>query len=97
MGGFSRVSIRFKDTDGKPRKSVVDRMSSLKVQAIFLRGAEDDFVITRKGTTTPIRREPTKDLPEGVTLEPKEGLLEGPGEVCYLVDDVLRCWSPTSE
>jgi hypothetical protein len=97
MGKFSQVSIRFMDADEKPRMSVVDVEASPKVDAIFLRGAEEKFVITRKGKTTPIRREQTKVLPEGVTLEPKEGLLEGPGEVCYLVDDVLKCWSPTQE
>lgn len=95
MGGFSRISIRFKDTDGKVRSSVIDRMSSPKVDAIFLRGAEANFVITRKGETTPIARENIEVLPEGVTLEPQAGLLEGPGEVCYLHDGVLKCWSPS--
>ena len=96
MGGFSRVEIHFQDSAQPPqnRIAVIDRMS-FQIDAIFLRGAEKRFVLTEKGQTEPITREDTDVAPEGVTLLPKGGIIEGPGEVRYLENGVLKCWNPT--
>jgi hypothetical protein len=95
MGGFSRVAIHFEDSDKKQRMAVIDRMESMGVEAIFLRGAETRFRITPVGQTNPIVPEPIDTPPEGVRLEPASQLVEGPGAVCYLVNGQLKCWSPS--
>ena len=95
MGGFSKIAIHFEDSDQKQRMAMIDRMASMGVEAIFLRGAESRFTVTPKGLTTPIVPERTDTPPDGVTLVPESGLLEGPGQVCYLVNGKLKCWSPS--
>jgi hypothetical protein len=96
MGAFSIITIAFRDKDERDRIAVFDSRSR-NIQAIFLNGGEREFVITRKGETTPIDLDgPESRLrPDGVDLVPQAARDEGPGEVCYLDNGVLKCWSPS--
>ena len=95
MGVISEVLIQFKDSDGRNRRARILQPEGMPVQAVFLGGAENDFVITRKGEPQAVTPEKTTVPPEGVTLVPEDGLREGPGPVCYLVNGRLKCWNPT--
>lgn len=91
MGQFSRIEIHFETADGRRRAVVLPQKI---VQAIFLNGVEDEFVVFRKSDlTTPVAKKDVAQKPAGVTLLPEGSTtLEGPGEVCYLVNGVLECW-----
>ncbi|HET9514786.1 MAG TPA: hypothetical protein VFO95_12720 [Gemmatimonadales bacterium] len=91
MGQFSRIEIHFDTTDGRRRAVILPQKI---VQAIFLNGLEDEFVVFRKSDlTTPVPKQDISQKPDGVTLLPEQSTtLEGPGAVCYLVNGVLQCW-----
>ena len=94
------VEVHFKDSKGQERVVVIDAANDDRVKAIFLHGAEQDFVVREKrrdgkrgqSFKTP---EETWSVPDGVTLLPDNGSNEGPRGVCYYEGGQYKCWGPS--
>lgn len=102
MARFSKIEIHFHDNDTGDRRVVI--LPNSTVQAIFLRGSAARFLTFEGGTDgqrpQQVRRSPGA-IPDGVILEgrlrPRDDTLtivRGPGEVCYLENNELKCWEP---
>lgn len=102
MARFSKIEIHFRDNDTGDRRVVILPNSS--VQAIFLRRSAAKFLTFEdaagKHRPRAVRRAPGA-IPQGVTLEGRlfprdktQATVRGPGEVCYLENNELKCWDP---
>ena len=91
---FPRVEVHFKDSEGQARVAVI-AAEDHRVKAIFLHGAEAQFVVKQKrkdGRPKEVTRPRGISIPDGVTLLPKDGIHEGPRGVCYVEDGQYKCW-----
>ena len=91
MSEFTRVEVHFQDSQGLERVAVIP-IGDRRVEAIFLRQSEDTMVIRQNGKK--VLKNRLSSVPKGVKLLPEAGIMEGPGQVCYLENGQLKCWDP---
>ena len=83
MAKFNRIEVHFDTPKGRHRAIVLP--ASEDVQAIFIGGAESQFLPGMEAK----RRVPPE---EAVSVKPDPvKLIDGPG-VCYLINGELHCW-----
>ena len=92
MSEFTRVEVHFLDSQRQPRVAVIP-LEDKRVEAIFLRKSEDRLSIRLNGKKVVKNRQ--NPIPDGVKLLPESGIMEGPGQVCYLENGQLKCWDPS--
>lgn len=92
MSQFKEVQVHFVDSQGQERVVVIP-LADKRVEAIFLRQSENTMVIRQKGKAVVKNR--MSRIPDGAKLLPESGILEGPGQVCYLENGQLKCWNPS--
>ena len=91
---FPRVEVHFEDSKGQARVAVIAADDD-RVKAIFLHGAEDQFLVMEKDENGKSGREVRKGekrIPDGVKLLPEDGINEGPRGVCYVENGQYKCW-----
>jgi hypothetical protein len=83
---FNRIELHFDTPKGRHRAVL---LKGTNVQALFLDGAESQFLPAVKAIHQPPPEESVSVVPDD--LLDAEKRTSGPG-VCYLINGELRCW-----
>jgi hypothetical protein len=95
MGEVSRIEVHFHDDVADKDRSVVIRPKG-RVKAVVWEAAAGFLSLQTAGKNegpAPIAKVPARPT-DVIVLPVNLKVTDGPDGVCYLEDDVLKCWDP---